>query len=143
MAATTISAILERFETVLVAAPLNYTLTDQPFSDEMTPGTMVDQMVRVNSGGLVNSRITSGNQEVRLDRITVQVQRTLKFEGYDEQRALQDVLDEIERAVRADGPDNFYNASIEKGSRKAVRRKDSDVVEASLNFIVDYDWSGV
>jgi hypothetical protein len=143
MAATTISAILERFETVLVAAPLNYTLTDQPFSDEQTPGTMVDQMVRVNSGGLVNSRSTSADQEVRLDRITVQVQRTLKFEGYDEQRALQDVLDEIERAIRADGPDNFYSASIEKGSRKAVRRKDSDVVEASLNFIVDYDWSGV
>lgn len=141
MAATTISAILERIEHLLVAEPLKLTLAPNPFTDDAIPNSMVGEMARVTSGGLVHSRSTSNYQAIRLDRVTVTVQQALQFEGYQAQRDLQDVLDTIERAVIADGPDHSYMAVVEKGSRKIVRKKDADVCEASINFLVDYDFN--
>jgi hypothetical protein len=141
MAAQTISDILTRIETVLAASPLNLLLNPDPFSDEGVPNALVDTTCRVTSGGMVHSKSTSNHQALRIDRVTVTVQKTLKFEGYEAQRELQDLLDDVERAVIADGPDHGYMVSIEKGSRKITRKKDSDVVEASLNFLVDYDFS--
>ena len=72
---------------------------------------------------------------------SVTVQQPLSFEGYQAQRDLQNVLDDIERAVIADGPDHSYMAHVEKGSRKIVRKKNADVCEASINFLVDYDFN--
>jgi hypothetical protein len=141
MAATTVSAIIERVEQVLVAEPLALTLNPDPFSDEGVPNSLVDTSCRVTSGGVVHSRSTSNYQALRIDRVTVTVQKTLSFEGYEAQRALQDLLDDIERAIIADGPEHGYMASVEKGSRKITRKKDSDVCQASIDFLVDYDYS--
>jgi hypothetical protein len=141
MAATTISAILERIETVLSSNPLNLTLAPNPFSDETVASAMVNDTCRVESGGIVHDKPVSNWGVCRLERISVKLQRSLDFEGYQAQRALQDLLDDIERAVLADGPDHDYMAYVEKGSRKITRKKESDVCEAALNFIVDYDFS--
>lgn len=141
MAATTISAILERFEAVLQSDPLNLTLSVSPFSDEVVPNTLVNETVRVQSGGVVSSRSTSNYQAVRMDRVVVSIQRSLQFEAYQSQRDIQDLLDDIERCIIADGPDHGYMVTVEKGSRKIVRRKDADVVDASIHFLVDYDFS--
>jgi hypothetical protein len=141
MSAQTISAILERVETVLAAAPLNLELARQPFSSEGVPNSLVDTTCRVTSGGMVHSRSTSNYQALRIDRITVTVGKTMNFDGYESQRALQDLLDEIERAIIADGPEHGYMVSVEKGSRKITQKKDSDVYEASINFLADYDFN--
>lgn len=141
--ATTSSAILERVEMVLQAQPLSLTLAPNPFTDDVVPNTLVAETVRVQSGGIVKDTDVSNYKVLRLERISVTLQRALQFEGYEAQRDLQDVLDDIERAVIADGPDHDYFVTVEKGSRKITRKKDSDVCEASLNFIVDYDFSEV
>jgi hypothetical protein len=140
MAATTISAILERFESVLQSEPLNLTLSTTPFSDEVVPNTLVNEVCRVQSGGVVSSRSTSNYQALRMDRVSVSIQRALQFEAYQTQRDIQDILDDIERYVIADGPEHGYMVTVEKGSRKIVRRKDADVVDASIHFLVDYDF---
>lgn len=141
MAAQTISAIIERFETVLAAAPLNLEVSQDPFSDTGVANTFVDTTVRVTHGGLVNDRITSNYQSMRIDRISVTVLRAFRFSGIDAQREVQDLLDEIERAIVADGPDNGYMVNVEKGSRKPVKKKGTDVLEAAIHFLVDYDFS--
>jgi hypothetical protein len=141
MSATTISAILERFESVVTSEPLNLTLSNNPFTDEVVPNTLVNEVCRVQSGGVVSSRSTSNYQALRMDRVVVSIQRALQFEAYQSQRDIQDLLDVIERQVIADGPEHGYMVTVEKGSRKIVRRKDADVVDASLSFLVDYDYS--
>lgn len=141
--ATTSSAILERVETVLQAQPLSLTLSSNPSTDETVPNSLVAETVRVQSGGIVKDTEVSNFTVLRMERITVTTQRASGFEAYESQRDLQDLLDKIERAVIADGPDNNYFATVEKGSRKITRKKDSDVLEATISFVVDYDFSEV
>ncbi len=140
MAATTISAILERIETVLQAEPLVLTRSIDPFTDALTPNTMVDTTFRVVAGGMVRENSQSNYSTARVDRVTVTVAQALKFDGYQAQRDLQDLLDDIERAIIADGPDQGYMVTVEKGSRKVTRPKDSDLCQASISFFCDYDF---
>lgn len=141
MSAQTIANIIERIETVLQAAPLNLELHSDPFADTGIPNTLANTSARVVSGGVVTSRPTSNYQALRIDRVSVIVLRTMDFDGMAAQRDLQDFLDEIERAIIADGPAHGYMVSTEKGSRKITRKKDSAVCEATLHFLVDYDFS--
>jgi hypothetical protein len=143
MSATTISAIIERIETVLAAEPLTLTLGPDPNSDRSVPNLAVDTTFRVTHGGVVNSRSTSNFSEARVDRVTVTIQKAMNFDGNDAQRAIQDQLDDIERAIIADGTDHSYMVSVEKGSRKTTRKKDSDVFESAIHFLCDYDFSEV
>ena len=106
-------------------------------------GPEVDSAFRLVPGGLVGQTCQSNYSTARIERIVVTVNRMTQFDAYDVQRALEDQLDAIERAIIADGPDHSYMASIEKGSRKVTRKKDSDVIEASINFLVDFDFSEV
>lgn len=141
MAATTISAILERIELVLIGQPLSLTLASDPYTDMGVPNALVNTTCRVTSGGIVNSRSTSNYQAVRIDRVTVTVQQQMQFEAYQAQRDLQDLLDSIERAVIADGPEHGFLVQVEKNSRKITKKKDTDVVEGAIHFLVDYDFS--
>jgi hypothetical protein len=141
MAATTISAIIEHIEHVLIANPLSLTINPDPFSDVGVANALVDQTAQVAAGGMVSSRSTSNYQAVRIDRVVVSVQRSMNFNGPAAQKDLQDLLDEIERAVIADGPNHSYFVNVEKGSRKVQRKKGTDVLDASLAFLVDYDFS--
>jgi len=141
MAAQTISGILERFEAVLSSPPLNLDPSPNPFTDEAVPNLSINDTFRVVAGGIVNDRTTSNFQSVRLDRITVTIAKTLDMDGYQAQRDLQDLLDTVERALIADGPEHGYFASPEKGSRKTERPKGTDLCRASLSMLVDYDFS--
>jgi hypothetical protein len=141
MPALVLSTILERFQAVLEASPLYLTASVDPFSDVAMPNTLVDTAFRLTAGGMVSSRSTSNYQAVRIDRVTVTVQQALKFSGYAAQADLQDLMDAIERALIADGPDQGYSVTVEKGSRKVERPKGADICRASLNLLVDYDFS--
>jgi hypothetical protein len=140
MAATTLSAILERFETVLQDPSLNLERSADPFTDQAVPNALVNTTFRVLAGGLVRETSQSNFSTARVDRVTVTVQRALHFAAYDAQRELQDLLDDIERAIVADGPDQGYMVTVEKGSRKVMKKKDADVIEASIAFMCDYDF---
>ena len=153
MAATTLSAILERFDTVLQASPLLLLPTSNPFSDAAEPNANVGSYYTLLPAGLVHPDGTSNYSEARIDRITVKVQKPLDFNASRAIRELQDLCDAIERAIIADGPDHFYDATVEKGSRKVTRPKPprtpgstqptagSDLAEATIAFLVDYDYN--
>lgn len=141
MAAQTLSAILDRMQTVLEAAPLSLVSSTSPFEDTNVPNALVDTTYRLTAGGVVSDVPTSNFQTVRVDRVTVTIEKMLAFDGYAAQQSIQDSLDAIERAIVADGTNNGYFASVEKGSRKVTRPKGTDVCQASLNFLVDYDFS--
>jgi hypothetical protein len=142
MAETTISAILDRFATLLEAEPLNLVSAGDPFSDTAIPNVSVGSTYRLMSGGLVRDTQQSNYMSARVERVTVIVQAPLNFDGYQAQRDLQDVCDAIERAViAAFGVAPKVGIAVEKGSRKITRKKDSDVCEASLSFQCDYDFN--
>lgn len=141
MAAQTMSGILARFETVLQAPPLNLVKSTSPFDDADVPNTLTDMAFRVLAGGIVSDVPTTNYASLRLDRVTVSVGKMLAFDGYGAQRAVQDLLDTIEQRIVADGIDHGYFASLEKGSRKSVKPKNADICQASISFLVDYDYS--
>lgn len=141
MAATTLSAILERFEAVLQAAPLRLTLTRHPYGDKLEANAITDDAVSIQSVGLIGARSQSNYAEARMERITVTLHRALSFSGYQAQRDLSDLCDAVVQALIADGADHDYDVTEEKGSRKQVLPKDSDVAQAQISLCVDYDWN--
>jgi hypothetical protein len=141
MAPQTASAILERFERVLQESPCLLSPSAHPFTNEQTPNIAVGLTYRVVHAGLVSDFCQSNYSEARIDRIQVTVQQPIDMDGYAAQRDLQTLLDTIERAIIADGPDNSYNAEAEKGSRKVTNPKNTSVAEATISFLVDYDWN--
>jgi hypothetical protein len=140
MAATTPAAILERIRTVLEAEPLALVANGDPFSDVGMPNALVDSAFRILHGGMVHESTIAPGMTLRIDRITVTVQQALNFDGYQAMQDLQDRLDDIQRAILADGADHSYMATVEKGSRKVTRPKDADVCIASLSFLIDFDF---
>ena len=141
MAATTVTAIMTRIKTVLESSPLSLKAATDPFGQDALANTVVDSSFQIQAGGLVNEKPVGGDQWVRIDRVNVKVFRKMAFDGYDAQGDLQTLLDSIEARVIADGTNNSYEAVVEKGSRKVTRKKDSDVIEATVGFQVDYDFS--
>ncbi len=140
MAATTLAAILERFEAVISTAPLSLTLSKQPFGDETEPNLVVDVLARVTSGGMAGQRSQSNHSEARMDRVIVSLQQAMKFDGYGAQRDLAILCDDVVRAIIADAIDQGYDVTEEKGSRKMSNPKKTDLVRADIGFLVDYDW---
>lgn len=141
MPATTLAAILARFKTVLEASPLSLKVTNDPYGAETIANTATDTAVQIQAGGLVSEKPQGGDQWVRIDRVNVVLFRKMAFDGHDAQNDLQTLLDSIEARVIADGTNNSYEAVVEKGSRKVTRKKDSDVLQATVAFQVDYDFS--
>lgn len=141
MANTTLSAIMTRFRTVLEAEPLLMKPTVEPFSDEPQPSTLVDNSYRIVSGGTVNKRAMGYRVWAVQDRIVVHLSRKMGPDGQVAQEALLDLFDDVESLLMQDGDDHSYQATAEKGSRKFTRPKDSQVINGSMSFVVDYDWS--
>ncbi len=142
MANQTITGILERFQAVLEEAPLNLKPTRHPFSHENEANLNISDTYRVIAGGNVHTHEMGNGQQTRIDRVIVTLERPLDFDGYGAQTGLEDLLDTVEAYIYADGTDNGYYPTLEKGSRKVTKpKKDSDVCEASLAFLCDYDFS--
>ena len=139
MAATTLTAIMDRFQVVLKAAPLHLTETKEPFSHDRSPNTVMDTAFRLEDGGIISSRPVGGNQFVRADRITVFLAKKLAFNAQTSVETLETTLNTIERYILDDDADNSYHASVE--GRRVTRLPESDVAVGSLVFAVDFDYS--
>ncbi len=141
MSATTIGAIMQRFQTVLEAAPISLERSGDPFTDTGTPGGMTDRTYRLVHAGLVHSTPMSAGLVVRIERITVTIMRAMQFDGYVAQIDVQDQLDAVERAIVADLVAQSINVNVEKGSRKVTRPKNANICVGAINFLVDFDFN--
>jgi len=139
MAATTLKAIMDRFQVVLEGEPLLLKATKEPFSHDRSPNTVLDSAYRLEDGGMSVSRPVGANQFVRVDRLTVFLAKKLNFAAQVSVETLETSLNTIERYILDDDADNNYHASVE--GRRITRVPDSDVAVASLVFLVDYDFS--
>lgn len=139
MAATTLKAIMDRFQVVLEDDPLNLKATREPFSHDLAPNTIVDTAYRLEDGGLVSSRPVGNTQYVRVDRLIVYLTKKLNFAGQASVETLEQTLNTIERYILADDSANSYHASVEQ--RRITRIPETDVAVASLTFLVDYDFN--
>lgn len=140
MAATTLKAIMDRFQAVLEASPLSLKATKEPFSHDRSPNAVIDTAYRIEDGGIASSRPVGASQFVRADRLTVFLAKKLNFAAQSSVETLETTLNTIERYILADDANNNYHASLE--ARRITRPPDSDVAVASLVFVVDYDYSG-
>lgn len=140
MAATTLKAIIDRFQAVLEAAPLSLTATREPFSHDLSPNTVIDSAYRIKDDGLSRSRPVGANQFVRVDRLTIFIAKKLNFAGQTAVETMETLLNTIERQILADDNSHDYHASIE--GRLVTQPPKTDIAIASLTLLVDYDFSG-
>ena len=139
MAATTIKAIIDRFQAVIEASPISLTATVQPFSFDTQPATALDDRYWVEDAGLSESQSVTNNAEVRIDRLTVWLALRHTLGGQSQAEALEATLVNVERYIVADGPANSYAATMD--GREIQRKEDTGVILAALAFLVDYDYT--
>lgn len=142
MPTLTTAAVLARFRTVLEALPGATPLvpTREPFSHDRQPAAVIDGAYYLEYGGLaLADRSQTAETLARADRVVIYVARHLKFAGQTEVEALHDQLDTIERALKADGPDESYHVWTE--TRRMTRPDGADFAVGSLSLMVDYDFS--
>lgn len=139
MAATTLSAIRDRFAAVLEAAPLNLTKTTDAFSHDRQPNTVLDNAYRVEDAGMVQNRPVGNTQFARVDRLRIYIARKLAFDPAGAIDSVEDTLNTIERYILADDAAHDYHASVE-GRGTPNRPQDADIVVGSLTLLVDYDY---
>jgi hypothetical protein len=141
MAFQTTAGILDRFQTVLEAAPCSLIASPNPFTVDQVANAMVNTTYRLRPAGVVSEQGLSNYACARVERFEIILQRQMDMDGYAAMGTLETLIDTVERALIEDGPDQSYNAYAEKGSRKVVRPKGTDIVEATLNMLVDYDYN--
>lgn len=139
MAVTTLAAIVTRFRAVLEAAPFSFTAATDQFSHDRQPNAVLDSAYYVEDTGLSDTVSLTNNQQARLDRLTVFVARKLKFDPVTELDTLQDTLLDIERYIKADGPNNSYHVDVV--DREVTRPEELDIAIGSVTLEVDYDVS--
>ncbi len=139
MATTTLKDIIDRFQTVIEAAPVSLKQTDQPFGFDLQPNAALDDRYWIQDGGMLESRSMTNNAEVRMDSLTVWIATKIKFAGQTAQETMETALAVIERAIVADGPANSYAAT--KTERAIERIDDTDVLVGLIAFTVDYDFT--
>lgn len=140
MAATTLKAIIDRFQAVLEAAPLSLAPTKEPFSHDLSPNTVLDSAYRIKDDGLVRNQPVGANQFVRVDRLTVFIAKKLAFTAQTVAETMETLLNTIERQILADDAAHEYHASVE--GRTITQPPNTDIAIASLTVLVDYDYSG-
>lgn len=140
MAATTLSAIMDRFTSVLEADPLFLKPTKEPFSHDLSPNTVLDSAYRIQDEGIQSTRPVGASQFVRVDRICIYIAKKLNFAGQASVETMEDTLNTIERQILADDADHDYHASVD--SRRVTNPPKTDIAIGSLSFLVDFDYSG-
>ncbi len=139
MAATTLKAIVDRFQAVLEASPLSLKATRDAFSHDRQPNALLDGTYYIQDDGVAESRPVSNHADVRIDRLTVFLARKLAFDGQTQKETIETTLNTIERYLIADGPANSYHAFI--GGRRVTRPAGTDIAIGSITVHVDYDFS--
>lgn len=140
MAALTTAEILARWRLVLEATSGPALVpTREPFSHQRQPATVMDGAYYMEYGGVVSEESQTNETIARVERLTVFVTRALKWEGQTEVEALHDTLDTIERALKADGPDQSYHVWTE--TKRMTRPDGADYAIGSITLTVDFDFS--
>ncbi len=130
--------IRERLQTLLEDTTPNLVRSVEPFSLLRQPNTVTDDAYTLE---FERVRETSQTAEVtaRIDRITLTVARRLSEPAEDTVVAVLDLLDDIDRRVRADGTSQGYH--MQPGSSRVTRPEGRDYCLGTLTWLCDYDYS--
>lgn len=138
MAALTPREIRERIQVVLEAVDPGLIRSREAFSLNLQPNTLTDNSYTLEDERL-NERSQTANVTARLDRLTLTIARKLNMDGEAAVRALLDVLDDVDRRVRADGTSQGYH--VWPTTSRVVRPEGRDYCLGTLAFTCDYDFS--
>lgn len=139
MADTTLAAIMRRFRVVLEGEPLFLRLSPDAFSIDVVPNDMLEDVYHVSDDGIARQTPMGNYRAARIDRVVVNVARKISFQAQDASEAMHDVLNTIERRIKADGPNQSYHAEVQ--AREVRRVPETDIILATLTFGVDYDFN--
>lgn len=137
VAATTLAAIVLRFQTTCEGANLNLKKTTDEFSFDRQPNLRINNVYRIEDTGLVETRSLTNNVDARVDGLAIWIARKATPDSVDERDTMESTCLTLERQIVSDGPSNSYHATIE--GREIQREK--DVIMARIAFSVDYDVS--
>ena len=139
MAATTLKAIIDRFQAVLEGADLNLKKATEEFSFDLQPNLRINNVYRIEDGGLGETATISNSTDVRMDLLNVWLARKATTDSQKERETLETTINTVERKIIADGPSNNYHATLD--SREIERLDEGDVLIARVGILVDYDYS--
>ena len=137
MAATTIKAIIDRFQAVLEGADLNLKKSQEEFSFDLQPNLRINNVYRIEDAGLAETQTLTNNVDARIDQLHVWLMRKATTDSQAERETLETTINTVEKKILADGPSNNYHATIESRELERV----DDVIVARVGFFVDYDYA--
>lgn len=138
MAALTPREIRERIQTVVEAVDPGLVRAREAFSLALQPNTLVDNSYTLEDERL-SERSQTANVTARLDRLTLTIGRKLNMDSEAAIRALLDVLDDVDRRVRADGTSQGYH--LWPQTSRVTRPEGRDYCLGVLAWTCDYDFS--
>lgn len=139
MAATTLKAIIDRFQAVCEGADLNLKKSQEEFSFDLQPNLRINNVYRIADDGLSQSQTLTNDVDARIDVLSVWLMRKATPDSQAERETLETTINTLERKILADGPSNNYKATLE--GREVERPDGSDVIVARVGFFVDYDFA--
>ena len=138
MAAMTPASVRARIMTLLEDSDPWLTRSAEAFSLDRQPNAVLDNSYTLRQE-LVKENSQTSNVTARIDRVTLTIGRLLKTDGEAAIRALQDVLDDVDRRVRADGVSQGYH--VWPQSNRITRPDGRDYCLGELAWTCDYDFS--
>lgn len=140
MAATTLKAIIDRFQAVLEGADLHYTKATDEFTFDRQPNLAVNDVYRIEDlGPFTEPETLTNNMEAHVDELGVWIARKSAFDSQAERETLETTVNTIHKKIVADGPSNNYHANMV--GREIRRADDSEIMMALVRFTVDFDFS--
>jgi hypothetical protein len=137
--ATTLQAIVDRFQAVCEGTGVSLTATEQPFSFDTQPNAALRDRYWVEDRGVDSVEELTSNLEVRRDRLAIWIARPLTPDGQVDVESMQTTALTIQRRLIADGPNNNYYPRFT--AREISKVDDTDVAIMAIEFLVDYDVS--
>lgn len=138
MAATTLSAILAAWRTLVESAPLSLRPTNAAFTHDVQPNAALDESYYLVDDGAVSRASVTADVEVRVDRLTIWIAKPVNFAGPDQLQAMEDVIDDLYRQLVVLARAAGYN--VEADTRRVTRPPNTEHLIASASFRVDYDF---
>ena len=138
MAAMTPALIRTRLMTLVEDVDPGLVRSQHAFSLAHQSNLVVDNSYTLEAER-INERSQTANVTARLDRVTLTIARKLNMDSEAAIRALDDVLDDVDRRVRQDGVSQGYH--MWPGTSRVVRPEGKDYCLGSLVWTCDYDFS--
>ena len=137
MAAMTPASIRERLMDLVEAVDPGLVRSQHAFSLTHQPNTLVNNSYTLDAER-INERSQTASVTARLDRVTLTIARRLDMDSEAAARALLDVLDDVDRRVRADGVSQGYH--MWPTTSRVVRPEGKDYCLGTLAWTCDYDY---